>query len=173
MEIIILITAGILIPALGAGATLFFFASNKAVKKLVNKQYLVISTKHKTRFRIDPKSVINSTLEDFDNVTDIVLAKYKAFRPHILNPESSLVDLKVDFVPSESKEQRYITNELGIKIAGNYDPFNHIVRLVYKPGDRVINTAWAHELGHVLHTLEKKIDLDHSDKEMWRQIARI
>jgi len=80
-----------------------------------------------------------------------------------------LNNLKILWVPSESKDKRFIIDKFGRSIAGDHT--GDLIRVVYLESDKIGNTAFFHELGHEAHELEDKIDMAHEDKDMWNNIV--
>lgn len=81
--------------------------------------------------------------------------------------------VNVAWVPADTAlfgigAMRHIRDEFGRVIAG--DQRGDTLRVVYRNDDRLGNTAFVHECGHLLHTLEKLVDDDHKDERMWKQV---
>lgn len=69
----------------------------------------------------------------------------------------------------DPKLVRHVRDAWGRNIAG--DTTDRVIRVVYRRDDRLGNTALAHELGHMLHRLERLMDLSHGDEVMWKRIV--
>lgn len=170
MEIIIALTAMLMILGMAGGSLLFVTFGIPTLNKLRdNQKYTIAVPGWKTRLKgplpsgITPEEVARG-LELFSEQA----IKIKNYDKKDL--KNSLNGLAIEFIKANNKDnKRYLLLDNGLRIAGDHS--GNYIRLVFLASDTLDKTAFFHELGHEAHELEKKEDYKHEDDSMWKNIV--
>jgi len=170
-EIIIGLLAFIAILGVAFLAFVVFFGGRLLQKALAAHQFPVAVPWWGTRMNV---LVPAATARDVALVNDVLLERAKKKGYLAKDVKAKIDSLLVNWVKADpSYNGRAVPDPYGRKendgspmyLAG-WRSGDHIF-VVWKEGDSIFNTAYAHEVGHAIHETRGITDLNPADRDMW------